>query len=110
MLEKQARRNEIVKATYLYEMGIESKTKDKKVARYLRALPKDNLRVENNMALPKTKSPMASTVKKLLFNASPKNKVARKASHSPLPAKQRFIRKVIKDRSEPVIRPYVASA
>ena len=51
-------------------MGIESKTKDKKVARYLRALPKDNLRVENTAGVPKTKSPMAGTVKKLLFNST----------------------------------------
>ena len=69
-------------------MGIESKTKDKKVARYLRALPKDNLRVENTAGVPKTKSPMAGTVKKLLFNStSSKKGGSRKTSHSPMPAR-----------------------
>ena len=71
----------------------------------MRTLTKDNMRVENNQSPKKTKSPMSTTAKKLIFNPSPKNIGLRKTSHVSLPAKTKFIKhKIMRDKSAPIIK------
>ena len=63
--EKFERQKEFTKATYLYEMGITTKTKDERVKRYLKALPQDNQRLGNKRK--KNQSPITLTDKKKLL-------------------------------------------
>ena len=76
----------IAKATYLYEMGIMARTKDKHVKRFLSALPKDNMRIKDNSSKSpiavKSRTPMAKTRKTLLFNRPPRNIGSRQSSLS----------------------------